>query len=76
MSLLKTQNLSKVYRTDTVETTALNAAEQAWQEALQASPFADQAAFEAALLPEPERQRLAAVKHHLTTAEQRARALH
>ena len=58
------------------QTIALNAAAQAWQEALQASPFADQAAFEAALLPEPERQRLAAVKHSVTTAEQRASALH
>ena len=62
--------------TQAEQTTALNAAAQAWQEALQASPFADQAAFEAALLPEPERQRLAAVKHSVTTAEQRASALH
>ena len=62
--------------TQAEQTTALKDAEQAWQAALHASPFADQAAFEAALLPEPERQRLAAVKHSVTTAEQRASALH
>ena len=67
---------TQAHTTQAQQTTALNAAEQAWQEALQASPFADQAAFEAALLPEPERQRLAAEKHRLTTAEQRASALH
>ena len=58
------------------QTTALKNAEQTWQEALHASPVADQTAFEAALLPEAERQRLAAVKHNVTTAEQRASALH
>jgi exonuclease SbcC len=67
---------TQAHTTQAEQTTALNAAAQAWQEALQASPFADQAAFEAALLPEPERQRLAAVKHSVTTAEQRASALH
>ncbi len=67
---------TQAHTTQAEQATALNAAAQAWQKALQASPFADQAAFEAALLPEPERQRLSAVKHHLTTAEQRASALH
>ncbi len=67
---------TQAHTTQAEQATALNAAAQAWRGALQASPFADQAAFEAALLPEPERQRLAAVKHNLTTAEQRASALH
>ena len=67
---------TQAHTTQAEQTTALNAAALAWQEALHASPFADQAAFEAALLPEPERQRLAAVKHNVTTAEQRASALH
>ena len=57
------------------QTTALAAATQAWQAALNASPFADLSAFEAALLPEPERQRLAAQRDGLHTAQQRADAL-
>ena len=67
---------TQAHSTQAQQAAALTAAAQTWQDALQASPFADQSAFEAALLPEPERQRLAAVKHHLTTAEQRASALH
>ncbi|MBY0410112.1 MAG: chromosome segregation protein SMC, partial [Burkholderiaceae bacterium] len=62
--------------THTQQTAALHAAAQAWQTALQASPFADQPAFEAALLPAPERQRIAALKDALHTAQQRASALH
>lgn len=57
------------------QTTALEAATRAWHAALQASPFADLAAFEAALLPEPERQRLAAQKGALVNAQHRADAL-
>ena len=55
---------------------ALEAAGQAWQVALESSPFADQAAFETALLPTPERQRLATLRDTLHTAQQRASALH
>lgn len=57
------------------QTADLHAAAHAWHAALQASPFADLAAFEAALLPEPERQRLAALKDALLAAQQRADAL-
>jgi exonuclease SbcC len=46
-----------------------------WNAALNASPFADASAFEAALLPEPERQRLNQLKESLHAAEQRASAL-
>jgi exonuclease SbcC len=42
---------------------------------LHASPFADATAFEEALLPEAERQRLMALKESLHTAQQRASAL-
>ena len=62
--------------TQTRQTAALEAAVQAWQSALQDSPFADQATFEAALLPMPERQRLATLRDTLQSAEQRASALH
>ncbi len=58
------------------QATALDAATKAWHAALLASPFADQAAFEAALLPEPERQRLAALRDSLHIAQERASALH
>ena len=58
------------------QTAALDTAAQAWQAALHASPFANQAAFEAAVLPTPERQRIAAMKDALHSAEQRASALH
>ncbi|MDO8777767.1 MAG: AAA family ATPase [Burkholderiaceae bacterium] len=54
---------------------ALEAAENAWQAALRMSPFADASAFAAALLPEPERQRLTALKESLHAAQQRASAL-
>lgn len=54
---------------------ALEATAHAWHAALQASPFADLASFEAALLPEPERQRLAALRDALLAAQQRADAL-
>ncbi len=53
----------------------LKEAAEAWQAALQASPFADLAAFEAALLPEPERLRLATLRDTLHSAQQRADAL-
>jgi exonuclease SbcC len=50
-------------------------AEAAWHKALHASPFADAAAFDEALLPEAERQRLTQLKEVLHTAQQRASAL-
>ena len=55
--------------------TALLDAQAAWHSALQHSPFADVSAFEAALLPEAERQRLTALKDQLQAALQRATAL-
>jgi exonuclease SbcC len=55
--------------------TALRDAETAWNTALQTSPFADVSAFEIALLPEAERQRLTALKDALHAAQQRATAL-
>ncbi|AYM94912.1 chromosome segregation protein SMC [Acidovorax sp. 1608163] len=61
--------------TRTQQATELEAATHAWHAALQASPFADLAAFEAALLPEPERQSLAAQREALLAAQQRADAL-
>ena len=61
--------------THTRQAATLDAATQAWQDALQGSPFASQAAFEAALLPMPERQRLATLRDALHSAEQRASAL-
>ncbi len=54
---------------------ALLDAKAAWHTALNASPFADAPAFEVALLPEPERQRLSALKESLHAAQQRANAL-
>lgn len=57
------------------QTAALQAAEQAWQDALQSSPFASQAEFEAALLPTAERQRLTTMREALQSAEQRTSAL-
>ena len=54
---------------------ALASADNAWQTALHASPFADVPAFAAALLPEPERQRLTMLKESLHAAAQRASAL-
>ncbi|HOE40430.1 MAG TPA: AAA family ATPase [Rhodoferax sp.] len=50
-------------------------AEAAWYTALQTSPFADVSAFEAALLPEADRQRLTTLKEKLQAAQQRATAL-
>ena len=58
-----------------LQRTALRDAEAAWHTALHASPFADASAFVTALLPEPERQRLSALKDALHAAEQRASAL-
>jgi exonuclease SbcC len=55
--------------------TVLATAEATWNSALYASPFADAAAFEEALLPEAERQRLTQLKEALHTAQQRASAL-
>jgi exonuclease SbcC len=54
---------------------ALASSEAAWRNALHASPFADATAFEEALLPEAERQRLMTLKESLHTAQQRASAL-
>jgi exonuclease SbcC len=55
--------------------TALRDFETAWQTALHASPFVDVSAFLAALLPEPERQRLTVLKESLHAAQLRASAL-
>lgn len=46
-----------------------------WQSALAASPFADLAAYAAALLPPEERQRLTQLKEALHSAQQQAEAL-
>ena len=54
---------------------ARDAAAQIWLAALQASPFQDQAAFEAALLPDTQRQSLSALKDQLNQALQSADAL-
>ena len=54
---------------------ALSAAVTAWGAALRSSPFADEATFAAAVLPEPERQRLAALQSTLLAAQQRAQVL-
>lgn len=48
---------------------------QAWQTALSASPFADHAAFAAALLPVEERQRLRQMKEHGERMRQQADAV-
>jgi exonuclease SbcC len=69
-------NQDQAQTTQAQQAAALEAATHAWQAALQNSPFADQAAFEAALLPTPERQRLAILRDTLHTAQQRASALH
>jgi exonuclease SbcC len=69
-------NQAQAQTTQAQQAAALETAAQAWQAALQSSPFADQAAFEAALLPAPERQRLASLRDALHTAQQRASALH
>lgn len=58
------------------QATAQDAAVTAWNTALLESAFADVAAFEAALLLEPERQRLAALRDALLIAQERASALH
>ncbi|SCK25533.1 AAA family ATPase [Vogesella sp. LIG4] len=50
-------------------------AAQQWLAALQASPFADEAAFLAALLPEAQRQQLHALQQQLQAALQRSQAL-
>jgi exonuclease SbcC len=55
--------------------TVLLGAEAEWLTALHASPFADASAFEAALLPEAERQHLNALKESLHAAQHRASAL-
>ena len=67
---------SQAQDTQARQAAAFEAAAQNWQAALQSSPFADQAAFEAALLPAPERQRIAAMRDTLHSAQQRACALH
>jgi exonuclease SbcC len=53
----------------------LAATEESWQTALHVSPFADASVFAAALLTEPERQRLTVLKESLHAAQQRASAL-
>ena len=53
----------------------LQSCQQAWQQALLSSPFADQAAFEAALLSEDERQRLVQLKVDLERAHTQAATL-
>ena len=58
-----------------LQRTALLDSEVAWHTAQHASPFADVSAFVAALLPEPERQRLTVLKESLHAAQQRASAL-
>ncbi|XAH21758.1 exonuclease subunit SbcC [Xylophilus sp. GW821-FHT01B05] len=58
------------------EHTATTAAAQAWAQALADSPFADAAAFHAALLSEAERTRLQALQLRLDKALTEARALH
>ena len=55
--------------------TALREATQHWQNALAASPFADLAAFSAALLAPEERQRLVQLKETRLLAKQKAEAL-
>lgn len=67
--------LSQTQASLTQQTTALEAATQAWQQALRQSPFADLAAFEAARLPESERQRLVALRDNLLGAQARSSAL-
>jgi exonuclease SbcC len=57
------------------QSTALDAAVNTWNAALLESPFTDLAAFEAALLPEPERQRLATLRDTLLAAQERTSAL-
>ena len=66
---------AQVLATLAQQVSALAAAEEAWQAALQSSPFADTSAFAAALLPEPERQHLTQLKESLYAAQQRACAL-
>ncbi len=66
---------SQAKSTHAQQTAAQDAAAQTWQNALQGSPFASQAAFEAALLPTPERQRLTTMRDALHSAEQHASAL-
>jgi exonuclease SbcC len=58
-----------------LQRTALLDSVATWHTALHDSPFADASAFEAALLPEPERQRLTVLKESLRAAQQRASAL-
>ena len=67
--------LEQVQAALSLQRTALREAEVTWDIALQASPFADAAAFAAALLPESERQRLTVLKESLYAAQQRASAL-
>jgi exonuclease SbcC len=55
--------------------TVLMDSEATWGTALQTSPFTDVSAFAAALLPEPERRRLAVLKESLHAAQQRTSAL-
>ena len=55
--------------------TTLGESSQAWQTALSASPFADHAAFAAALLPVEERQRLRQLKEHGERMRQQADAV-
>ncbi|SFD89734.1 AAA family ATPase [Paracidovorax konjaci] len=67
--------LDQTRATQEQQALALEAAARAWQDALERSPFADQGAFEAARLPEAERQRLADLKDRLAAAQHSASAL-
>jgi exonuclease SbcC len=62
-------------QTLTQQKSALTEASNAWQTALSASPFADHAAFVAALLPVEERQRLRQLKEHSERMKQQADAV-
>ncbi len=53
----------------------LQAGQQAWQQALLSSPFADQAAFEAAVLSDDERERLLQLKADLERSHTQAATL-
>ncbi|POR52979.1 exonuclease SbcC [Paraburkholderia eburnea] len=67
--------LSHLERTLAQQRTALEETTKAWQAALAQSPFADQAAFLAALLPTEERKRLQALKQQREQDKQTASAL-
>ncbi|WP_028222597.1 AAA family ATPase [Paraburkholderia oxyphila] len=67
--------LAHLERTLAQQRTALDEATQAWQAALTSSPFADQAAFLAALLPAETRKQLQTLKQQREQEQQTASAL-